>query len=138
MKDRVTRIGAEAVRAISMYVTDARPTYDGPKGKPEPLFLRVDGRPFTANGFGTWAGRLWDDIERATGLKGSSHLLRHTWATNYNRGMQYTGNNVYDLKREGGWADLTIPLTYIHDRPEEELIGMPTPIDEVRKRRKVV
>jgi hypothetical protein len=50
--------------------------------------------------------------------------------------MQYTGNNVYDLKREGGWADLNIPLRYTHDRPEEELLAMPTPMDALRERRK--
>jgi hypothetical protein len=50
--------------------------------------------------------------------------------------MQFTGNNVYDLKREGGWADLAIPLTYTHERPEAELLATPTPIDEIRKRRK--
>lgn len=137
MKERVTRIGREAVNAIHTYVENSRPKYAGPKTESEPLFLTESGKPFTENGFGTWAGRIWDDIEKATNVKGSSHILRHTWATNYNRGMQFTGNNVYDLKREGGWADLTIPLTYTHDRPEAELLAMPTPLDEIRKRRKV-
>jgi site-specific recombinase XerD len=146
MKERVTRIGADAVRAIYLYVQEARPKYTGPiphgasrdDNRWQPLFLAEGGKPFLENGFGTWASRIWDDIEKATGIKGSSHLLRHTWATNYNRGMQFTGNNVYDLKREGGWADLAIPLTYVHDRPEEELLAMPTPIDELRKRRKAI
>lgn len=136
MKERVTRLSEDAVRAIYAYIENDRPKYDGPREKPEPLFLTVTGEPFKENGWGTWAGRIWDDIEKATGIKGSSHLLRHTWATNYNRGMQFTGNNVYDLKREGGWADLNIPLTYTHDRPEAELLAMPTPIDELRKRQK--
>lgn len=140
MKERVTRIGANAVSSISLYVSEFRPTYQAPvkggKPTPEPLFLTEDGKPFTENGWGTWAGRIWDDIEKATGIKGSSHLLRHTWATNYNRGMQFTGNNVYDLKREGGWADLNIPLTYTHDRPEAELLAMPTPIDAIRAQRR--
>jgi site-specific recombinase XerD len=135
MKERVCRIGGEAVRFLESYIEDARADYTGPKHRPEPLFLTEAGKPFTENGFGSWASRIADDIERATGLKWSSHLMRHTWATNYNRGMQFTGNNVYDLKREGGWADLKIPLTYTHDRPEEELLAMPTPIDALRERR---
>jgi integrase len=140
MKERISRIGGDAVRWLDEYMNGAdkpRPNYAGPKNKPEPLFLTEAGKPFSENGFGSWAGRIFDDIEQATGIKGSSHLFRHTWATNYNRGMQYTGNNVYDLKREGGWADLTIPLTYTHDRPEAELRAMPTPIEALRQHRKV-
>jgi site-specific recombinase XerD len=138
MKERITRLDPDAVRALDEYIngpTQPRPTYLGPKSKTEPLFLTEAGKAFSENGFGSWAGRISDDIERATGLKWSSHLMRHTWATNYNRGMQYTGNNVYDLKREGGWADLKIPLTYTHDRPEEELLSMVTPIEALRERR---
>jgi site-specific recombinase XerD len=143
LKERVSRFGSQAVRYLDQYIEDDRPTYAGPKNKPAPLFLTATGEPFTENGFGTWAARIWDDIEKASKsaghpLHGYSHLLRHTWATNYNRGMQYTGNNVYDLKREGGWADLNIPLRYTHDRPEAELLEMPTPMDALRERRKKV
>jgi integrase len=141
-RERITRLDPEAVAAVEEYIS-IRPNYAGPKNKPEPLFLTEEGKPFTENGFGSWAGRIADDIDKAIGfrrMKGekhfwSSHLMRHTWATNYNRGMQFTGNNVYDLKREGGWRDLAIPLTYTHDRPEEELLMMPTPGAALRERR---
>lgn len=137
MKERISRINSETIRYLEEYINgnDGRHPYWGPKNKPEPLFTTEEGFAFTENGFGSWAARISDDIEKVTGIHWSSHLMRHTWATNYNRGMQFTGNNVYDLKREGGWADLKIPLTYTHDRPEEELIAMPTPFDELRKRR---
>lgn len=134
-RERITRLDPEAVAALEAYINNARHAYWGPKNKPEPLFTTEEGYAFTENGFGTWCDRIFDDIEKATGIHGSSHMFRHTWATNYNRGMQYTGNNVYDLKREGGWRDLTIPLTYTHDRPEEELLLMKTPGAAMRERR---
>jgi len=134
MKERIVRMGKDAGMAIRAYL-EVRHPYNGSLVKSETLFITEEGKPFTENGFATWADRIWDDIEKATGIKASSHWLRHTWATNYNRGMQYTGNNVYDLKREGGWADLTIPLRYTHERPEAELLAMPTPIDAIRRQR---
>ncbi len=137
MKERQVRLDINAVRQIDEYLEgkDQRPTYSGPKGQPEPIFLTEEGHGFTENGFGTWAGRLWDDIEKATGVKGSSHFMRHTWATNYNRTMKASGLTVYDLKREGGWADLNIPLRYTHDRPLEELLDAPTSISTLREMR---
>src|SRR3990167_6190264 len=133
MKERIVRMSKDASMAIRAYLEVRRPA-NGSLVKSETLFITEEGEPFADNGFATWTARIWDDIEKATGIKGSSHWLRHTWATNYNRGMQFTGNNVYDLKREGGWADLSIPLTYTHERPEEELLNMRSPIDALRLR----
>jgi integrase len=138
-KDRISRLDPDAVSAIDAYMNapGIRPTYSGPRNEPEPLFLTTGGKLFTEWGWSTWCDHIWKEIKKDTGIHGSSHLLRHTWATNYNRGMQYTGNNVYDLKREGGWSNLAIPLTYTHDRPEEELLEMPTPAEALRQRRKL-
>jgi site-specific recombinase XerD len=143
MKERQVRIDRMAVGPIHEYIVDDRPDYTGPKNKPEPLFLTEHGQPFTEYGFGSWASRISDQIEKVTGTKREkgqprfwkSHLMRHTWATNYHRGMKYTGNTVYDQKREGGWADLRIVLTYAHDRPWEELLDMETPASALRERR---
>lgn len=140
MKQRLTRLDPEAIKWIDLYLNapqhvSRRPEYRGPRNEPEPLFLTEAGKAFTEFGWSTFCDKIWKEIHKATGIKGSSHLMRHTWATNYNRGMQFTGNNVYDLKREGGWSDLTIPLTYTHDRPEAELLEMPTPMEALRQRR---
>lgn len=133
-KERIVRMTKDAALAIQAYLEVRRP-YNGSTIKTDLLFVTETGKPFTEYGFSTWADRIWDHVETKTKIKGSSHWWRHTWATNYNRGMQYTGNNVYDLKREGGWADLTIPLRYTHERPEAELLAMPTPIDAIRRQR---
>ena len=146
MKERRVRLDIKAVKYLDDYLEgdDKRPTYTGPKGQPEPIFLTEEGKGFTENGFGTWAGRIWDDIEKATrpvggikgtGIKGSSHYMRHTWATNYNRTMRETGLTVYDLKEEGGWADLATPNRYTHTRPLDELLDAPTSLSLIRDRR---
>ena len=153
MTEGITRIDREAVRAIDEYVATARHAYWGPGNVPEPLFTTEEGFTFTEHGFGSWADRIADDIDRAFGApprpkhkKGeprrdpvrhiwSSHLMRHTWATNYNRGMQFTGNNVYDLMREGRWGNPQIPLTYTKNRPEDELLVMKTPAEALREHR---
>lgn len=137
-KSRITRLDPDAVAAIDAYLNtpNARQSYNGPRNEPEPLFLTTGGTLFTEWGWSTYCDHVWKEIRKDTGIKGSSHLMRHTWATRYNRGMQYTGNNLYDLQREGGWANLSIPQTYTHDRPEEELLEMQTPAEALRDRKK--
>lgn len=134
MKERKVRIDASAVAALESYLEGPeteRPTFKGPKAV-EPVFITAEGTEFTEYGFGTWAGRVWYFITKATGIKGSSHFMRHTWATNYHRVSGQSGLTVYDLKSEGGWADLNIPLRYTHDRPFEELLDAPTSISLLR------
>ena len=134
MKERRVRLDPIAVVYLEEYFKSSeRKAYIGPR--PEFVFLTEEGHGFTENGFGTWAGRVWKDIEKATGIKGSSHFMRHTWATNYHRTSRENGLTVYDLKREGGWADLNIPLRYTHDRPFEELLDAPTAISLLQKRK---
>jgi integrase len=134
-KERKTRMDRAAVGPIHEYLANHRPMYTGPKNKPEPILLTEAGKPFTENGFGSWAGRVFDDIEKGTGIRCSSHIYRHTWATQYHRASRETGLTVYDLKEEGGWADLNTPLRYTHTRPFEELLDAPTAFTALRKRR---
>lgn len=136
-KDRVSRLDPEAIRAIDAYLNlpGGRPAYVGPQNQPEPIFLTREGKGFTEWGWSTFCDRIWDEIKKQTGIDGSSHYLRHTWATNYARAMQYTGNHIYDLQREGGWSDINIPRIYTHDRPEAELLEMKTPAEALRERR---
>lgn len=136
-KERQVRLDQSVLGDLEMYINDARATYHGQQNKPEPLFLTRDGKPFTEWGFSTWADRIWDSIERDTGIHGFSHLLRHTWATNFHRASRLTGATVYDLKQQGGWADLNIPQRYTHERPFEEFLDMPTHVSLLRSVRKV-
>jgi integrase len=131
-KERFTRIDRDAIAPIEEYLK-VRPEYVPNEGDiAEPLFLTESGMGFTENGFGSWAGRIAKDIFKATGIRWKSHLMRHTWATNYHRGMKHTGNTVYDMMWEGGWADPHIPLTYTHQRPLDELLDMKTPASALR------
>lgn len=136
-KERRVILDESLVGDIDLYVKDDRIEYTGPRNRPEPLFTTRQGRMFSEWGWSSWCDRIWDSIERETKIHGFSHRMRHTWATNYHRASKYTGKTVYDLKAEGGWADLNIPLRYTHERPFEELLAMPTHISELRKLRKV-
>jgi integrase len=143
-KERRVRMDRAAVGPIEAYVQDHRPTYYGPKNKPEPLFITEAGKPFTENGFGSWAGRIFDDIEKWTradpeekdsGLKVSSHWLRHTWATQFNRASRFTGLTAKDLMVEGGWANIQIADRYMHERPWEEMLEVPSAITLLKQHR---
>lgn len=133
-KTRRVTFGRLAAKALVDYIDNHRPTYQGKAA--EPLFLTAAGKPFKDGGFVSWLGRL-SDLFEANGIKDwKAHRMRHTWATWYHRGSRDTGKTVYDLKREGGWEDLSIPLRYTHDRPWEELASMPTPIEAIYARRR--
>jgi len=132
LKERKIRLDQSVLGDIEQYIEESRATYTGPKNKPEPLFLTVTGKPFTEWGFSSWADRIWDEIERETKIHGFSHLLRHTWATNFHRASGAMGASVYDLKQQGGWADLVIPQRYTHERPFEEFLDMPTHVTLLR------
>lgn len=135
-KERRIRLDQSVLGDLERYISDARPEYTGTPNKTEPLFLTRDGKPFTEYGFSTWCDRIWDSIERDTGIHGFSHLLRHTWATNFHRASKLTGSTLYDLQAQGGWADLTIVKRYAHERPFEEFLDMPTHVSLLRQMRK--
>lgn len=134
-KERRVRLDRAAVGPIHQYIHTARPTYAGSKNKPEPVFITEAGKPFTENGFGSWAGRIFDDIEKATGIGVSSHWFRHTWATQFNRASRYTGLTAKDLMVEGGWANIAIADRYMHERPWEEMLEIPSAITLLQKAR---
>lgn len=131
---RRIRLGRYAVDAMLEYREDWRPKFYG--HGPETFFLTEEGKAFQPGGMQSWMGRLRDLFE-ASGVRGwMAHRMRHTWATAYHRSSKQSGLTVYDLRREGGWKDLSIPLRYTHDRPWEELSAMDTPIEIVFGRRR--
>lgn len=132
MKERKVQLDPVALGPLEQYREDHRPTYAGPRNIPEPFFLTREGKPFSEWGFSSWVDRIFDDIERDTSIHGFAHLMRHTWATNFHRASGLTGASVYDLKSQGGWADLNIPLRYTHERPDDEFLSMPTHISALR------
>lgn len=128
-KERDVRLDPDAVEPILAYLA-VRPKV---VGDDLPLFLTEDGAAFTENGWGTWCDRIGKDIFKATGIRWYSHLMRHTWATNYHRGMQYSGNSIFDMQSEGGWANIAIVQTYAHARDLSELLTMQTPTSALRE-----
>ena len=134
-KERRVRIDRAAAGPIHEYIEMHRPAYIGPKNKPEPVFITVDGKAFTENGFGSWAGRIFDDIEKETGITVSSHWVRHTWATQFNRASRFTGLTAKDLMVEGGWANIQIADRYMHERPFEELLEVRSAISLLKENR---
>lgn len=135
-KERRVRIDQSVLADIEEYLTNHRTPYIGPRNKPEPLFTTRGGTAFTEWGFSTWTDHIWRAVQRDTGIHGFSHLLRHTWATNFHRASGLTGSTVYDLQRQGGWADLNIPQRYTHERPFDEFLAMPTHVSALRGVRK--
>jgi site-specific recombinase XerD len=147
-KSRKARMDPDAAAAIDHYVQDERPALKGlrpnndPRQDPlaaEPLFLTEHGYPFTDSGFGKWAGKVKDELEKA-GVRAVTdwkpHRMRGTWATRYNRASRFTGTTFMDLKAEGGWSDDRTPQRYIKQRPWEELREMPTPLEALRANRR--
>lgn len=73
-------LNGRTIAAIRDYLEHGRPKYTGGKVR-EPMFITEAGKPFTANGWGTWCDRIGDEIERLTpsGVQWSSDLMRVTW-----------------------------------------------------------
>lgn len=71
------RLSRECVVAVQTYLDspDRRP-YVGPN--PEPVFIREDGRKFTANGFGTWVNRISEDVKELTDIPWNPSLMKKT------------------------------------------------------------
>jgi len=133
---RRIRLGSNSVEALHFYIEDHRVPFTG--SGPDPLFTTEAGKRFKPGGFQSWLARLADRFEEAGVRDWKAHRMRTTWATWYHRSSRDTGATVYDLKREGGWKDLSTPLRYTKDRPWEELAAMPTPIEAVMMRRRIV
>ena len=95
----------------------------------DPLFPTDEGKFFTVDGF----GKLFARIRKKSGLRRfHAHLLRHTWATNYNRSR--TGS-TFDLQVEGGWTTARMVDRYCKVRPLDERRRAPSPFTAPRAAR---
>ena len=87
-----------------------------------PLFVNRSGEAFTIDSFGKVFQRLRDE----SGIKNfSAHVLRHTWATDF---MREPGNDLLDLKRQGGWAKFEMVERYSHATPPRDRTSLPNPL----------
>ncbi len=91
------------------------------RGKPE---VRLSGSTVQA------VKRLFDRLKVRTGIRDlCAHMLRHTWATNYNRSGSGTS---FDLQVEGGWTTPRMVDRYCKIRPLAERRRAPSPFSAPR------
>lgn len=101
----------EVVKEFDHYIFDVR---QGDQDDDAPIFTNRYGRALT----GTAIRRLFDRLKLRTGIPDlCAHMLRHTWATNYNRSR--TGS-TFDLQVEGGWTTARMVDRYCKVRPLAE------------------
>jgi site-specific recombinase XerD len=116
----------EVVKELDHYIFDVR---QGEQDDDAPIFTNRYGRALT----GTAIRRLFDRLKVRTGIPDlCAHMLRHTWATNYNRSR--TGS-TFDLQIEGGWTTARMVDRYCKVRPLDERRRAPSPFTAPRAAR---
>jgi integrase len=94
-----------------------------------PIFTNRYGKALT----GTAIRRLFDRLKVRTGIPDlCAHMLRHTWATNYNRSRI---GSTFDLQVEGGWTTARMVDRYCKVRPLDERRRAPSPFTAPRAAR---
>ena len=108
----------EVVKALDHYIHDVRA---GEQDDDAPMFTNRHGQALT----GTAVRRLFDRLKLRTGIRDlCAHMLRHTWATNYNRSRS---GSTFDLQVEGGWNTARMVDRYCKVRPLAERRRAPSP-----------
>lgn len=111
VRPREIAIPLETLKELDRYIRDFR---KGEPGDDAPLFTGRRAGPLTAQA----VKRLFDRLKVRTGIRDlCAHMLRHTWATNYNRSG--TGSS-FDLQVEGGWTTPRMVDRYCKQRPLAE------------------
>lgn len=112
----------ETLKELDRYIRDFRAQGDAN----DALFVGRRGGPLTAQGI----KRLFDRLKLRTGIRDlTAHMLRHTWATNFNRSG--TGS-AFDLQMEGGWTTPRMVQRYAKVRPLAERRRAPSPFTASR------
>jgi len=106
-KERVVPVGEVALRYVSEYMTNARPTFLRNRAN-DSLFLRRGGKPMTRQGF-------WKNLKAYGALAGirkdiSPHKLRHSFATH----LVERGADLRAVQAMLGHADLSTTEIYTH------------------------
>lgn len=108
---RDVAIPVELVKELDHYSADIR---IGEKRDDAPLFVNRHGQALTGNAIRL----LFDRLKVRTGIADlCAHMLRHTWATNYNRSGS---GSRFDLQVEGGWNSARMADRYCKIRPVDE------------------
>lgn len=113
----------EVVKELDRYINDFR---RGDDDEDAPLFTNRHGGPLT----GQAMRRLFDRLKVRAGIRDlCTHMLRHTWATNFNRSGS---GNSRDLQIEGGWTTSRMVERYCKVRPLAERRRAPSPFSAPR------
>ena len=116
----------EVVKELDHYVRDVR---HGELEDGAPVFTNRRGRRLSA----TAVRRLFDRVKVRSGIRDvCAHMLRHTWATNYNRSRSGAS---FDLQIEGGWTTARMVDRYCKVRPLDERRRAPSPFTAPRAAR---
>jgi integrase/recombinase XerC len=108
---REVAIPVELVKELDHYMADVRL---GDRSENAPLFMNRHGGALTGNAIRL----LFDRLKVRTGIADlCAHMLRHTWATNYNRSGS---GSRFDLQTEGGWNSARMADRYCKVRPVDE------------------
>jgi integrase/recombinase XerD len=104
-KERVTPIGAPALKCLEEYLEDARPIIAAGKSSPL-LFVRNGGQALTRQ-------RVWQMVQvaaRVSGRRASPHMFRHSCATH----MVENGADLRTVQTILGHADISTTQVYTH------------------------
>lgn len=104
-KERVTPIGAPALKRLEQYLQEARPVIANGRSSPL-LFIRNGAKPLTRQ-------RVWQMVQaaaRLSGRKASPHMLRHSCATH----MVENGADLRTVQTILGHADISTTQVYTH------------------------
>ena len=108
----------DQIRAdIAAYVRSYRPLGE----QPGPLFLNVNGEPFTYHAFARVQGRIRSRL-KTSGIDYKIHRMRNTWA---NRARSL-GWDILDIQQVGGWTDAAMVKRYAGNKSASELRRLPS------------
>ncbi|MGH2376956.1 MAG: tyrosine-type recombinase/integrase [Candidatus Limnocylindria bacterium] len=123
VRPRDVAIPIETAKELDRYLRDFR---SGDSDEDAPLFTGRRGGPLTAQA----VKRLFDRLKVRTGIRDlCAHMLRHTWATNFNRSGS---GSAFDLQMEGGWTTPRMVDRYCKVRPLAERRRAPSPFSAPR------
>ncbi|MCR4715121.1 MAG: tyrosine recombinase [Treponemataceae bacterium] len=109
-KERLAPFGGEALKWLSLWLSDGRPSIVGSRAVPW-VFVNYQGKQFSRKGI--W--KRFKELEAQVGLDAKVHTLRHSFATHLLAG----GADLRSVQELLGHSDLSTTQIYTHVSSEE-------------------